>query len=99
MSTAVNNIESLALKEYKYGFVTEVEVDTVPPGLNEDIIRQISAKKHEPEWMLEWRLKAYRQRLTMEEPKWANVRYPPIDYQAARYYSAPISKKEGPKSL
>ncbi len=98
MSTAVNNIEELALREYKYGFVTEIEEETVPPGLNEDIIRTISAKKNEPEWLLEWRLRAYRHWLTMEEPKWANVHYPPIDYQAIRYYAAP-KRGQGPKSL
>ncbi|MCL6506419.1 MAG: Fe-S cluster assembly protein SufB [Bryobacteraceae bacterium] len=98
MSTAVNNIEELALREYKYGFVTEIEEETVPPGLNEDIIRMISAKKNEPEWLLEWRLRAYRHWLTMEEPKWANVHYPPIDYQAIRYYAAP-KRAQRPRSL
>ncbi|MCS6952437.1 MAG: Fe-S cluster assembly protein SufB [Bryobacterales bacterium] len=98
MSTAINNIEELALREYKYGFVTEIEEETVPPGLNEDIIRTISAKKNEPEWLLEWRLRAYRHWLTMEEPKWANVHYPPIDYQAIRYYAAP-KRARRPKSL
>ena len=99
MSTTAETIESLALREYRYGFVTEIEADTVPPGLNEDIIRTISAKKNEPKWMLEWRLKAFRHWLGMEEPKWANVHYPPIDYQAARYYSAPKSRTDRPKSL
>ncbi len=99
MPTPVSNVEELATKEYKYGFVTEVEVDSVPPGLNEDIIGLISAKKNEPEWMLEWRLKSYRHWLTMKEPTWANVHYPPIDYQAITYYSAPKSKKPGPESL
>ncbi|HXG34698.1 MAG TPA: Fe-S cluster assembly protein SufB [Bryobacteraceae bacterium] len=98
MSTAVNNIEELALREYKYGFVTEIEEETVPPGLNEDIIRMISAKKNEPEWLLEWRLRAFRHWLTMEEPKWAKVHYPPIDYQAIRYYAAP-KRGQRPKSL
>ncbi len=98
MSTAVNNIEELALREYKYGFVTEIDEETVPPGLNEDIIRMISAKKNEPEWLLEWRLRAFRHWLTMEEPRWANVRYPPIDYQAIRYYAAP-KRAQRPKSL
>ncbi len=98
MSTAVNNIEELALREYKYGFVTEIDEETVPPGLNEDIIRMISAKKNEPEWLLEWRLRAFRHWLTMEEPKWANVHYPPIDYQAIRYYAAP-KRAQRPKSL
>ncbi len=99
MSTPVNNIEELTNKEYKYGFFTEVETDTVPPGLNEDVIRLISAKKNEPEFMLEWRLKAYRHWLTLKEPSWANVHYPPIDYQSIVYYSAPKSKDDRPKSL
>ncbi len=81
-------------QEYKYGFVTEVEADAAPKGLNEDIIRLISAKKHEPSFMLEWRLKAYRRWITMKEPKWQNVSYPPIDYQDIIYYSAPKSKKK-----
>jgi Fe-S cluster assembly protein SufB len=93
MSTATNTIEALANQEYKYGFVTEIESDVAPRGLNEDIIRLISAKKNEPEWMLEWRLKAYRHWATLEqseaEPKWANVHYPPIDYQHIIYYAAP----------
>ncbi len=99
MPTPVSNVEELATREYKYGFVTEVEADSVPPGLSEEIIRLISAKKQEPEWMLEWRLKSYRHWLTMKEPTWANVHYPPIDYQAIRYYSAPRSKKAKPGSL
>ncbi len=99
MSTPVNNIEELTNKEYKYGFFTEVETDTVPPGLNEDVIRLISAKKNEPEFMLEGRLKAYRHWLTLKEPSWANVHYPPIDYQSIVYYSAPKSKEDRPKSL
>jgi len=85
--------------KYKYGFVTDIESDKAPKGLNEDIIRFISAKKNEPEWMLEWRLKAYRHWLTMEEPDWAAVSYPPIDYQDSYYYSAPKSKDDAPKSL
>ncbi len=98
MPTPVNNVEELATREYKYGFVTDVEQETVPPGLNEDVIRLISAKKREPEWLLEWRLKAYRHWRTMTEPKWANIKYGPIDYQAIRYYAAPKSAA-GPKSL
>jgi Fe-S cluster assembly protein SufB len=86
-------IEEIARQEYKYGFVTDIEADTAPPGLTEDIIRLISTKKEEPEWMLEWRLKAFRHWLTMKEPTWANVHYPPIDYQGIRYYSAPKQKK------
>src|SRR5579885_311695 len=94
MTTATSTIEELANREYKYGFVTEVETDTVPRGLNEDIVRTISAKKNEPAFMLEWRLKAYRHWLTMKEPKWPNVHYPPIDYQDIIYYSAPKPKKQ-----
>ena len=99
MSTEVSTIEQLANKEYKFGFITEIEEDKVPAGLNEDVVRLISAKKNEPKFMLEWRLKAFRQWLTMKEPTWANVHYPPIDYQSACYYSAPKSKTDGPKSL
>jgi len=95
--------EELAQREYKYGFVTDIEADTVPPGLNEEIIRLISAKKNEPEFMLQWRLKAYRYWAKLEksqaEPTWAKVHYPPIDYQAIRYYSAPKTKSDGPRSL
>ncbi len=99
MSTATETIESLVKKEYKYGFYTDVEADAAPPGLNEDIIRLISAKKKEPPFMLEWRLKAYRHWLTMKEPNWPHVHYPPIDYQNSVYYSAPKKKGDGPKSL
>ncbi|HUR82815.1 MAG TPA: Fe-S cluster assembly protein SufB [Thermoanaerobaculia bacterium] len=87
-------IQEIAAQEYKYGFVTNIEEDTVPPGLSEDIIRFISAKKEEPEWMLDWRLRSFRHWLTMTEPTWANVHYPPIDYQGIRYYSAPKQKKK-----
>jgi len=97
-STEVSKIEELANKEYKYGFVTDIEADTLPKGLNEDIIRQLSVKKNEPEFMLEWRLKAYRHWLTMKEPHWANVQYSPINYQDLSYYSAP-KKKPTLKSL
>jgi len=99
MSTSTKSIQELTDKEYKYGFVTSIEADTVPRGLNEDTIRLISAKKNEPEFMLAWRLKAYRHWLTMKEPTWANVHYPPIDYQDIIYYSAPRTKSDGPKSL
>jgi Fe-S cluster assembly protein SufB len=98
MATETNTIEQLANREYKYGFVTEIESESAPRGLSEDIIRFISERKHEPAWLLEWRLKAYRHWLTMEEPKWANVRYGPIDYNDIIYYSAPKQKKM-PKSL
>ncbi len=87
------SIESLVNKEYAYGFVTDIESDTIPKGLTEETIRLISAKKAEPEWLLEWRLKAFRRWLTMTEPHWSNVKYPPIDYQAQTYYSAPKSVK------
>ena len=103
--SATAGIEELATREYKYGFVTDIEADSAPPGLNEDIIRFIAAKKNEPEFMVEWRLKAYRQWLKMEDPTrrkpselWAKVDYPDIDYQSIVYYSAPVRKK-GPESL
>src|SRR6266516_2693338 len=82
-------VRSLSLEGYKYGFVTDIEADEAPPGLTEDTVCFISAKKAEPEWMLEWRLKAYAHWLKMEEPKWANIKYPPINYQDIIYYSAP----------
>ena len=88
-STEVKKIEELTNQDYKYGFVTDIEADSLPKGLNEDIISQISAKKDEPEFMLEWRLKAYRHWLTMKEPHWPNVKYAEIDYQEIIYYSAP----------
>jgi Fe-S cluster assembly protein SufB len=94
MSTEVGTIEELANKEYKYGFVTDVEAERLPAGLNENIIRQLSIIKKEPEWMIEWRLKAYRQWLLMKEPHWANVKYNPIDYQDITYYSAPKKKPQ-----
>lgn len=91
-------LEQITNSDYKYGFVTDIEADEAPKGLNEDIVRFISAKKNEPEWLLEWRLKAYRQWLTMTEPKWPNVTYPEIDYQDVIYYSAP-KQKIAPNSL
>jgi Fe-S cluster assembly protein SufB len=103
MKSANDTLEELAGREYKYGFITDIESDTVPPGLNEGIIRLISAKKNEPEFMLEWRLKAYRHWAKLEtaqaEPKWAMVHYPTIDYQAISYYSAPKNKGDAPKTL
>jgi Fe-S cluster assembly protein SufB len=90
----MTSIESQVLQPYKYGFITDIDADTVPPGLNEDVIRLISAKKGEPAFMLEWRLKAYRHWLTMTEPRWANVTYNDIDYQAIRYYSSPKQQKK-----
>jgi Fe-S cluster assembly protein SufB len=94
MSTSTETIEQLATREYKYGFFTDIEAETLPPGLNEDVIRAISAKKREPEWLLDFRLKAYRAWLTMKEPTWHNVHYDPIDYQAISYYSAPKKKPQ-----
>src|SRR5438128_3329865 len=103
MSTTAKTLEALANREYKWGFVSDIEADALPPGLTEDVVRAISAKKKEPEFMLEWRLRAYRHWLKMErssgEPKWANVTYPPIDYQQIVYYSAPKRTGEGPASL
>ncbi|EKE78118.1 MULTISPECIES: Fe-S cluster assembly protein SufB [Oceanibaculum] len=95
----LEQVQALEDRKYKYGFVTDIEMERAPKGLNEDIIRFISAKKGEPDWMLEWRLKAYRHWLTMEEPDWAKLGYPPIDYQDAYYYAAPKSKDDKPKSL
>jgi Fe-S cluster assembly protein SufB len=92
-------LEALVGQKYRHGFVTDIESDTVPPGLNEDVIRLISRKKGEPNFMLDWRLKSYRHWLTMNEPKWAHLRILPIDYQAISYYSAPKSKANAPKSL
>ena len=93
MNDELSTIERTVLSEYKYGFVSDIEADEAPMGLNEDIIRFISARKKEPQWMLEWRLKAYHHWLKMEEPKWPNVKYPPINYQDIIYYSAPKQKK------
>ncbi|HVA55546.1 MAG TPA: Fe-S cluster assembly protein SufB [Gammaproteobacteria bacterium] len=99
MATENQNVEKMMRGEYRHGFVTDIESDTVAPGLNEDVIRLISAKKNEPQFMLEWRLKAYRHWLGMQEPHWAHVKHPPIDYQTISYYSAPKSKDNAPKSL
>jgi Fe-S cluster assembly protein SufB len=93
MSTSTETIEQLANREYKYGFITDVETETIPKGLSEDVVRLISMKKNEPDWLLEWRLKAYRLWLTMKEPTWQNVKYDPINYQDIVYYSAPKKKK------
>src|SRR5437016_647330 len=90
MSTSTKEIEQLTNREYKYGFYTDIETEEVPKGLNEDIIRLISAKKQEPDWLLQWRLKAYRHWLTMEEPRWwPNITFARINYQDIVYYSAP----------
>jgi len=85
-------------QEYQWGFVTEIEADTIPKGLSEDVVRLISARKGEPEWMLEWRLKAYRAWLEMREPRWPNVHYPKIDYQDIHYFSAPKSMADAPRA-
>jgi len=97
--TATSMLEEYARQEYQYGWTTDIEQETVPPGLDEDVIRLISAKKQEPEWLTEWRLRAYRHWLTMREPRWANLRWDPIDYQAISYYSAPKSNADRPRSL
>ena len=99
MSTPSSDLDVLTSQDYKYGFVTDIEAESAPPGLNEDIIRWISAKKQEPAFLLDWRLKAYRHWLKLSEPAWPNVSYKPIDYQSIVYYSAPKSQKDGPKSL
>ncbi len=99
MSTQPKDLEALVGQKYRHGFVTDIESDTFPPGLNEDVIRAISLKKREPAFMLEWRLKAYRHWLTMQEPRWARVHYNPIDYQAISYFSAPKPNANAPKSL
>jgi Fe-S cluster assembly protein SufB len=99
MSTSQQNINDLVGQSYRHGFVTDIESDTVPPGLSEDVIRLISKKKNEPAFLLEWRLKAYKHWLTMTPPDWAQLKIAPIDYQAISYYSAPKAKANAPKSL
>ena len=99
MASKPQDLDSIVGQQYRHGFVTDIDSDTVPPGLNEDVIRLISRKKGEPEFLLSWRLAAYRHWLTMREPHWAHVRYAPIDYQAISYYSAPKANTDGPKSL
>ena len=98
MATALEQVRDLTGHDYQYGFVTMVEEDRVPVGLSEDVVRQISAKKEEPEWMTEWRLESYRRWVTMTEPTWQKPHYPAIDYQGISYYAAP-KQKEQPKSL
>lgn len=93
------SLEALVGQKYRHGFITDIEADTVPPGLNEDVIRLISRKKEEPQFMLDWRLKSYRHWLTMREPHWAHLRIAPLDYQAISYYSAPRARADAPKSL
>ena len=99
MGAATEQLEGLTSQEYKYGFVTDIDQETLPPGLTDDTVRFISAKKSEPDWLLEWRLKAFRHWQRMEEPRWPNVKYPAIDYQAISYYSAPKGDADRPKSL
>lgn len=99
MANTSEPISDLIGREYAAGFVTNVETETLPPGLNEDVIATISAKKNEPQWLLEWRLAAYRQWQSMTPPQWAHLQHPPVDYNAISYYSAPKSQKDGPKSL
>src|SRR5260370_19462457 len=100
MQTSTQTIEQLAKQDYKFGLVTDGEQESPPPGLDEDVVRLISEKKEEPEWMLDWRLRAYRHWLTMSEPRWANIHYGPIDYQTIVYYAAPKANAKGsPKSL
>ena len=94
MSTSTDTIEQLATQDYKYGFTTQVEADTLPPGLDEQTVREISLRKEEPEWMLEWRLRSFRAWQKMAPPTWPNVKYPPVDFQAISYYSAPKAKKQ-----
>lgn len=99
MATEKQDLDRLLKREYSAGFYTDIEADKAPPGLSEDIIRFISAKKEEPQWLLDWRLEAYQHWLRMREPHWMNAHWPPIDYQAISYYSAPRSDKDRPKSL
>ena len=99
MASNAQDVEELVGNEYAAGFYTDIEQDQLPPGLNEDIIAEISARKNEPQWMLDWRLKAYRQWLKMKDPDWAHLNRPPIDFQAISYYSAPKKAGDGPKSL
>jgi Fe-S cluster assembly protein SufB len=96
---ADTSVEALVGREYQAGFITDIESDTLPPGLDESVVRFISAQKHEPEWLTEWRLQAYRAWLDMPEPHWAHVHFPPIDFQSISYYSAPKNQGDGPKSL
>ena len=99
MATDPDQLESLVNRRYEHGFVTDIETDSLPPGLDEGVVRAISKLKDEPEFMLEWRLKAYRQWREMVEPTWAHVHYPPIDFEAISYFAAPKSDKDRPKSL
>ena len=98
VTETIETVQSVTDSTYKWGFETDIEMEFAPKGLNEEIVRFISAKKNEPEWLLEWRLRAFAAWKSMEEPRWAAVKYPPIDYQDAHYYAAPKTKA-GPKSL
>ena len=99
MATEPDDIQNLVNRRYKHGFVTDIETESLPPGLDEDVVRAISARKNEPEWMLEWRLQAYQQWLEMTEPEWAHVHYPKIEYNEISYFAAPKSDEDRPKSL
>ena len=99
MATESENLESLVNRRYEHGFITDIETDSLPPGLDETVVRAISARKKEPEWLLESRLQAYRQWLEMREPEWAHLHYPKIEYDQISYFSAPKSDKDRPKSL
>src|SRR3954449_1734975 len=99
VTETLDTVQSVTQSGYKWGFETDIEMDIAPKGLNEDIIRLISSRKQEPAWMLEWRLKAFAAWKTMQEPHWARVDHPPIDYQDLHYYAAPKKKGDGPKSL
>ena len=99
METGMAILDEVVSRDYQYGFVSDIEQEIAPKGLSEDVVRMISAKKNEPEWMLEWRLKAFRHWLTMREPKWPNVHYPEIDFKNMSYYAAPKGNTDAPKSL
>jgi len=95
----IDQVKAIDIDQYKYGFSTDVETEKAPKGLSEEVIRFISAKKNEPEWMLEWRLDAYKKWQAMDEPDWARVNYPKIDFNDIYFYAAPKSVKDGPKTL
>jgi Fe-S cluster assembly protein SufB len=99
LSSKSQDVEALVGQKYRHGFITDIESDSLPPGLDEGVVAAISKKKHEPQFLLDWRLKAFRHWRTMQEPTWAHVRYKPIDYQDISYYSAPKSPANAPKSL
>src|ERR1700727_1545464 len=99
MSESAKQLETLIARGYQHGFVTDIESDTVPPGLDESVVRLIARKKNEPQFLIDWRLRALRHWQSMREPHWAHLRYQPIDYDAISYYSAPKQTSDGPKSL